>query len=371
MAAPLLPEVAMLRLTGGDWPTAWRAGGRALAGLLLALGAVACAPAASPAPAAPAPQAAPPASAPAPAPAATAPPALESIRIGYPSYSIGYLPLFAADKQGYYQEQGLSAELVEIRPAAGITALINGDIEYLAGFASTIRAALSGAPAKIVLMTARAPLFSLLGRPEYASVEQLRGHTVGITTFGGTVDVMTRVIFKSAGLDSNQDVQLLQTGDAPVLYEALRRGQVEAALLPLPFPLLARADGYRILVNAAELVSMPTTGLGVMQARLDGQRDQVKRAAKSQVQAVRFIHARPDDAIRLSAELFDMDLETARQSFELFLPAISEDGTVEPEGVDTVLEAELEAGKDLPRLPFEQLVDASLAPEAQRELGLK
>ena len=42
---------------------------------------------------------------------------------------------------------------------------------------------------------------------------QLRGKTVGITTFGGTVDVMTRLIFKSAGLDSNQDVQLLQTGD--------------------------------------------------------------------------------------------------------------------------------------------------------------
>src|SRR5581483_1270817 len=162
-------------------------GGRALAGLLLALGAAACAPAASPAPAARAPQAAAPASAPAAAPAATtAPPALESIHIGYPSYSIGYLPLFVADKQGYYQEQGFSAELVEIRPAAGITALINGDIEYLAGFASTIRAALQGAPARIVLMTARAPLFSLIARPEYASVAQLRGRTVGITTFGGT-----------------------------------------------------------------------------------------------------------------------------------------------------------------------------------------
>jgi NitT/TauT family transport system substrate-binding protein len=320
---------------------------------------------------APAPGASPSVGAQATQPQPAAPAVLESIRIAYPSYSIGYLPIFAAEAAGYYQEQGLSAELVEIRPAAGITALINGDIEYLAGFASTIRAALQGAPTRIVLMTARAPLFSLVSRPEYATLAQLRGRTVGITTFGGTVDVMTRLIFKSAGMDSEHDVQLLQTGDAPVLYEALRRGQVEAALVPLPFPLLARADAYRLLVNAADSVSMPTTGIGVMQPRLDAQRDQVKRVAKSQIQAVRHIHTRPDDAIRLSAELFDMDPDTARQAFELFLPAISPDGTVERGGVDTVVDAELEAGKELPRLTFEQLVDASLAAEAQRELGLR
>jgi ABC-type nitrate/sulfonate/bicarbonate transport system substrate-binding protein len=194
---------------------------------------------------------------------------------------------------------------------------------------------------------------------------------VGITTFGGTVDVMTRLIFKGAGMDSEHDVQLLQTGDAPVLYEALRRGQVEAALVPLPFPLLAREEGYRLLVNAADTVNMPTTGIGVMQPRLDNQREQVKRVARSQIQAVRHIHTRPDDAIRLSAELFGMDLDTARQSLELFLPAISADGTVERSGVETVVDAEREAGKTLPPLTFEQLVDPSLAEEAQRELGLR
>src|SRR5262249_61632272 len=72
----------------------------------------------------------------------------------------------------------------------------------------------------------------------------------------------------------------------------------------------------------------------------------------------------------LSAELFGTDLDTARQSLELFLPAISADGTVERSGVETVVDAEREAGTTLPPLTFEQLVDPSLAVEPQLDLGL-
>ena len=117
---------------------------------------------------------------------------------------------------------------------------------------------------------------------------------------------------------------------------------------------------------------MPTTGLGVMQPRLDTQRDQVRRAAKSQIQALRLPHTRPEEAVRLTAEQFDMDADTARQSFELFLPASERgwDGGARWGGEHGRCGAG-GRGKDLPRLSFEQLVDAALAVEAQRELGLR
>jgi hypothetical protein len=90
---------------------------------------------------------------------------------------------------------------------------------------------------------------------------------------------------------------------------------------------------------------------------------------KAELQALRHIRAHPDDAIRLIAELFDTDAETAAQSYALILPAFSVDGTVEREGVETLLELERAEDKGGLPLTFEQLVDTALVGEAQRELG--
>src|SRR4051794_40214118 len=115
----------------------------------LALGA-ACAPAPRAEPtsaSAPAERAAPSRSSAADAPSPTA---LEKVRIGYPSRSVTFLSMLLARDQGYYQEQGLDVEAIQIKTNIGITALLNGEVEYTESVGTNIRSALQGAPIKTV-----------------------------------------------------------------------------------------------------------------------------------------------------------------------------------------------------------------------------
>jgi NitT/TauT family transport system substrate-binding protein len=109
-----------------------------------------------------------------------------------------------------------------------------------------------------------APFFSLVARPAYAKIEALKGKEIGLTgNPGGTNDRVMRFILKEAGLDPQKDVQLIYAGDPPLLYSAFQGGRFEAMFISLPFPVLAEQQGYRILVNAAERIRIPLSGLAV------------------------------------------------------------------------------------------------------------
>jgi ABC-type nitrate/sulfonate/bicarbonate transport system substrate-binding protein len=162
----------------------------------------------------------------------------------------------------------------------------------------------------------------------------------------------------------------LAVGDGPVQYEALQQGTIEAAAMSLPWPLLARQDGFSLLVNAADVINMPVAGLGTTQSKIEVQRDQVKRTIKAHIQALRHIRTQQADAIRLIAELFETDHDTAAQAFALILPAFSQDGAVEREGIEAVVELEREGDAPV-SVTFEQLVDTSLVADAQRELVVR
>jgi NitT/TauT family transport system substrate-binding protein len=293
------------------------------------------------------------------------------VRIGYPSRSVTFLSMLLARDQGYYQEQGLDVEAIQLKTNVGITALLNGEVEYTESVGTNIRSALQGAPIKTVLTSMRAPVFMLVAQPEFDSVARLQGRTVGITNFGGTNEQTTRLLFEHYGLQPQRDVQLVPVGDAPVQYELLRQGQVDAIVVSLPFPLLAQRDGYKLLVNAPDIVSMPLAGLGTLQATIDTRRDQVKRVVKAEIQALGRIRSHPDETIALIADLFETDNATAREAYGYLMPSFSDDGTPEPVGIATVLKLEQEDGPTPAPATYEQVADPTIAAEAQAELGLR
>lgn len=349
--------------------------GRELGWGFLALGALLLAACAAPAPdrtaapAGPASESPAAVSVPTAAPAADATARLEPVRIGYASRSVSFLSMLLAQGQGFYREQGLDAELIQTRPNVAMTALLSGEIDYTETLGSNVRAAVQGAPVKTVLVSMLAPAFALVARPEYPTVAQLRGRIVGITSLGGTNEQVTRLLFQQHGLEPQRDVQLIAVGDSPVQYEALRLGQIDATVVAMPYPVLARQEGFPTLLNAADAVQIPQTGIGVLQARLDARREQVRRVAKAEIQALRYIRAQPQEVSRLIADLFEVDPAIGEQVYAAMAPVYSPDGTVPRASIELVMELAREAGEAAATLPFEQVADASLVPEALRELA--
>src|SRR5262249_59545191 len=75
--------------------------------------------------------------------------AADKIRVAIPPGVHTYIPL--AQKKGFFKEEGLDAEVIEMRsPAIAVVALANGEIDYFSVIGSSVTAALRGVPIKVV-----------------------------------------------------------------------------------------------------------------------------------------------------------------------------------------------------------------------------
>jgi ABC-type nitrate/sulfonate/bicarbonate transport system substrate-binding protein len=65
-----------------------------------------------------------------------------------------------------------------------MAALLNGDIHYHAVIGGGVAAAIQGLPVRVVACFVPAPPIVLIARPEFKSVKDLKGHTIGASPVG-------------------------------------------------------------------------------------------------------------------------------------------------------------------------------------------
>ena len=66
----------------------------------------------------------------------------QKIRIVYASRSSSALPQYMAVQKGYFKEQGLDVEIIQMNPRLGAAAITSGEVAFATPFTSTFRGAL-------------------------------------------------------------------------------------------------------------------------------------------------------------------------------------------------------------------------------------
>jgi ABC-type nitrate/sulfonate/bicarbonate transport system substrate-binding protein len=115
-------------------------------------------------------------------------------------------------KRGFFQEEALQAEFIRMNATVGLATLVTGEIDYYTQLGGGVAAAIGGAPVKIVACYVPGPTATLIARPEFKSVQELRGKTIGIGVFGGNLEIIARNIFKHFGLNSDKEIKFLAAG---------------------------------------------------------------------------------------------------------------------------------------------------------------
>ena len=110
--------------------------------------------------------------------------AADKIRIGFSELIASYSTLPVAQKRGFLQEEGLQGEFIRMGASVALTTLITGEIDYYTALGPGVAAAMRGIPVKIVACYVPGPTATLVARPEFKSVPELRGKTVGLNVFG-------------------------------------------------------------------------------------------------------------------------------------------------------------------------------------------
>ena len=303
-----------------------------------------------------------------PAPAQEKP---EKARVAVATSSMAFLVPFIAKDRGFYLKQGAEVELIQMRPNIAVAALLSGDIDYIELIGSAIRSAARGLPIRAISTSIKAPFFSVIAQNKFKSVKDLKGATIGIASIGGTNHISTRLTLKEFGLDPEKDVKLIAIGDEKLIYDAFKIGRTEAVVLAPPYSIQLKREGFPILANTAQYVTIPFSGLGTTLDRIKSNRAQIKKLLKAEIEALRYLRDNPAGTVEVIRKRFSMDDKTARESYDVVVDAFSRDGRIPLDGVDILLQIE----KDQKLIPAtvtpQMVVDTSLIDEALKEMGVK
>ena len=151
---------------------------------------------------------------------------LQKVEVTYSSRSIASIDLFVAQERGFFREEGLDPQLVQVRATAAIAALVSGEIQALGSVGSVIRAIPRGAPVKVLAISLRRPVFWLVSRPELKTFTDLKGKRMGTTTMSGSQHTAGIRMLRRAGLNPDKDVTVILGGDMPTQLQGLVNGSI-------------------------------------------------------------------------------------------------------------------------------------------------
>lgn len=192
--------------------------------------------------------------------------------------------------RGHFADQGFDVELIYTRGGnAAVQALVGGAVDYAgSSFDVALQAAANGARIRRVASTGRLPLFALAVAPdrsaEIDAVADLEGRTVGVSALGNADHALLLFLLDQAGADVSS-VQFATVGTN--LFDALRIGQLDAAMVQEPALTLITEAGGRELVNFMELDearrhvggAYEFMGVAVRAAERDERLDEIRRLA--------------------------------------------------------------------------------------------
>ena len=293
----------------------------------------------------------------------------EKVRVVVATSSMAFLVPFIAKDRGFYLKNGAEVEIIQMRPNIAVAALLSGEIDYIQLIGSAIRSAARGLPVRAISTSIKSPFFSIIAQNKFKSLKELKGATIGITSIGGTNHISTRLTLKQFGLDPEKDVKLIAIGDEKLMYDAFKIGRTEAVVLAPPYSIQLKREGFPILANTAQYVTIPFSGLGTTLDRIKNNRAQIKKLLKGEIEGLRYLRDNPAGTVEVIRKRFSMDDKTARESYDVVVDAFSRDGRVPLDGVDILLQIE----KDQKLIPAtvtpQMVVDTTLIDEALKELG--
>ena len=213
---------------------------------------------------------------------------LSTVRIGYVSRSILDMPYIIARDRGFFREEGLEPELIFMKAAQTIPAMLAGGIDFGTATGTGIAAAVSGVDVRLIFALTDRPSFDLIAVPSITSVQQLRGKKVGTSGVGSLAEILARQILIANKIPLEQ-VTFLPFGTSDVTYVALKAGTIDATMLQIPQKFFAIDEGFRKLASGADVYRAVMGGLTTTKATITDRPELVIKTIRATTRAVRLI----------------------------------------------------------------------------------
>ena len=295
--------------------------------------------------------------------------ALKKIHVGVPAVSMGNSIIFFAKEAKIYEKHGLDAEAV-VMSGSGIAsrALIAGSVIISPITTPAVMSAvLAGSDMVILAHTMPGVIQSLVVRPEIKRDEDLKGKTIGVTTFGSLGDFLVRHLARQRGLNPDKDFALRQIGADPERLIALRQGSIQAATLSHPSFILAQRSGFHVLWDFFRDVEYPWSEIATTRTLIKQDRDLVMRYMRAHLEGIARFKQEPELAKRIIKKMLRLDDEAlAQDSWELFAKHRLAAPYPNIKGMKTSYEYVSQTRPDVWKHKPEEFVDSSFVEELDK-----
>ena len=199
--------------------------------------------------------------------------------------------LFVAKEMRFFEEQGLDAQIVQVRSGPiAISALAAGDAHlYIASATGATLGAMAGGLDVVFIAGIVNRLDGdFVVSSKITNPSDLKGKILGVQSIGGGIWMFTMLALDHWGLVPERDkIQFRIVGDQSVIAQSVLTGTVDAAYLGYTFSKMVQRQGYRVLADLAK-ADIPYQGIGVLARRsfLDQSPEIAEKSLKAFVKAI-------------------------------------------------------------------------------------
>lgn len=247
---------------------------------------------------------------------------LKTVRLMTPTIGVNVLVYEAANRFGFYRQEGFTIELIRAPLGTSIQAVLGGSADFVR-HGSAIGAILGGVPFKALAVdTDRSPHY-IVGKRELANIQDLAGKTVAIDDLAGSAYWATRETLSKNGINPDK-VNFRRMGGPELRLQALLAGVVDAA--PLNFVLSGRAreNNFKVLAYTGDFVSDVQLMVAAPTNKIKRSPEEVYKFIKATLKARKFQFENEPEAYKFYLELERLtDNKFAREGWEARLKGSS------------------------------------------------
>ncbi|MBI4526908.1 MAG: ABC transporter substrate-binding protein [Deltaproteobacteria bacterium] len=224
---------------------------------------------------------------------------MEQIRIGIGVSSIGrFLPLIGK-AAGLFEKEKIDAEIVNQQDEDKVVEqIVTGETPVGTPNApSLIFSLLNGNDLVIVGGVLNRPAFYLAGNPTIHGIASLKEKRIGINQPRRMAGMVMLALLRRWGLDRKSDLKLIDLGLNDKSLEALRGGQIDAALLPPEKAFLAEEEGFELLADSLDL-NCHWVPLATTRRFLVANAELVKKIVSIYRESIRLFKSQPQATLR-------------------------------------------------------------------------
>jgi NitT/TauT family transport system substrate-binding protein len=299
-------------------------------------------------------------------------PALEKLRVTYSALGGSQASVWIPYEAGLFRKHGLDVELLYVAGGGRAGQVVQSGEVPIGVFTggAVINANLAGGDLVVIASSMNVMTFVVMARPEIKRIEDLKGKKIGVSRFGSATDFGLRYAEEKWPVKRQRDFAVLQLGGVTDVFNALRAGSLDAAVINAELAILGRREGYRELADISKLgINFPTSSIVTTRSFIKRNENTVRKFVRAFVEGVHFGKTQRAATIKIMQKyLRSSDASMFDELYEMYIvrniPRIPRPS---PESLKTVIDQMAETDPRVTNLKPEQFIDARFFQELDKE----